>query len=179
MYYDRDYSKEVFKDPIGNWRTLTLFFETSRPSTKANFTPPFTLKDADHTDKDGVVYKSLRKIYIESEDPTEYSFAMKVFNSWDCWVAIKKNALIMQTINKWRDELEVRLRSKGVTTLIEDAASDKSRSKISSSKYLSEKGWMDEDKRGRPSKKKIQEEALKISRVKEEVDADIIRMGIV
>ena len=59
-------------DKMGKYRTQSLFLEIGYGDDAI-----FTLKDQDHV-HDGKTYLSLRKMYLEFNDPTEYQFANEV-----------------------------------------------------------------------------------------------------
>ena len=81
-----------YLDEKGAFRTASLFHEKCLTD---NLTAPFTLKDFDYISL-GVEYKSLKLIYINFEDVTEYEFAIYIFGSY--------NHLIMVTfINTGND----------------------------------------------------------------------------
>lgn len=151
------------------YRTDSLFYEFRRPG----YTPLWSIKEDDH-EVNGVVYPSLKKIYMEYDDPTEYSFAMDVFGSWKHWQQIFSTRFFQKQVALWREEMEIKLRSKGIRAVIQEVVDGKA--KMTAAKYLSDRGWLNEEKKGRPSKKKIETEAKKIARIHEEVDEDLERM---
>jgi hypothetical protein len=140
------YTREQLKDEIGNFRTLSLFLETNVTS----HTALFTLKDDDY-EKDGVQYLSLKRLYLSYDDPTEWEFVMAVFGNWRHWQRIIGNKILFSYIEQWRDEQEIKLRSKGIKSLVR-----MSKDKDSAAKWLAEGAW--KGKRGRPSKAEIERE---------------------
>ena len=167
--------KTLLKDDQGRWRTRSIFFETSEPGLREQYPPLYTLKDEPHTIY-GVTYPSARQIYLEERDLTEYSAAMKLLGSWRHWKWLCSVQWFQEYIQEWRDELEVILRSEAIRGIAKDASSE-SRTRITSAKWMAEKGWAKDDKRGRPSKKKIEKEAKIHNRIAEELDDDIERMS--
>ena len=143
---------------------------------REKFTPLYTLKDEDH-EVEGVVYKSARNIYLAQRDPTEYEAAQVLFGSWRHWKFMVKSCKWFRIkVEEWRDELEVQLRSEAIREIVADTTSTKSRSSISSAKWLADSGWKTEDGRGRPSKKAVAKEAKIQGRMAEELEEDIERM---
>jgi hypothetical protein len=138
MSFIPDRSK--FKDNTGKYITQNLFLEFSYDTEKA----VYTFNDEDKEYK-GVVYPSLRKLYLETADPTEYEFACKYLWGWEHWQRIVANKVLKAEIDKWRDELEVKLRSKGVKAVL--AITEGS---FNAAKWAADGGW--DVKRGRPSK---------------------------
>ena len=138
-----------YKDVMGRPRTQSLFYEYRTE----NYTPIFTLKPYNHTVK-GVTYPSLKLIYMDLvifPEEGEYNFAMQVFgeDGWTHWMKLIGNQLLyVNVFQGWREELEVRYRSRAIQDLI-----DASGVSVSASKYVAEKGW--EKKAGRPTKESV------------------------
>ena len=57
-------------------QTKALFFETTLPEYRLEMEPEWTLKEKDHLANDGKLYRSMKKIFLEMEDVTEYEFAL-------------------------------------------------------------------------------------------------------
>jgi hypothetical protein len=153
----------------GVWLTKALFWEERHP----DYTPSFTLRDEDRTEN-GVTYPSLKRIYLEYSDPTEYSFAIEVIGSWDHWQTLAKSFVFRPYIQKWRDELEVKLRSEALRAMRETAKHEGSKG-TTAAKYLAEKGW--EKKAGRPSNAEIERQKKIHSGITSEIEADAERLG--
>lgn len=160
----------MFKDTGGKWLTLALFWEERHPK----YEPSFTLKDYD-IERDGKQLPSLKHIYLSFEDPTEYSFATEVLGGWEHWQALCDSYKLKPYIAKWRDELEIKLRSTAIRAMVNSAKVDGSKG-LSAAKYLAEKGW--EKKRGRPSKDEVEKERKIAAGVSKEIADDLARMGI-
>jgi len=131
----------------------------------------FTTKDKDYKYK-GKLYPSLKKLYLEYEDPTEYGFVMKYLVSWSQWKKLCANQRTLLEIEQWREELELKLRSQAVKDMIDQSAEGGS---FQASKWLSDRGW---DKRaaGRPSKKEQLKEQRMKDKISNEFDSDIVRL---
>lgn len=163
----------MFKDSTGNWLTQALFYELSymRPDYVQ-----FTLKDQDiEVELNGVTktLPSIKRLFVESGDPTEYVFATTVLGGWQHWKKIcKGNKALAPHIEEWREELEVSLRSQGVRQLAEHARGEKG---MQASKWLAEKGW-EEKKRGAPSKDEKARELKIQTKITEEVEDDLARI---
>lgn len=160
-----------YKDDQGRFLTRALFFETSGiAGTRDKYPPPFTLKEDDYKD-----YKSLRKIYLEYEDPTEYSFAIEVFGSWDHWQRLLNTEWFIPHIEDWRLELETKMESKGIKRMVELAKKD---DKGVSAKWLASKGWKTGSNRGRPSNAEVQGERKRQARSSKDTLEDAERLGL-
>ena len=114
--------------------------------------------------------KSLRSYYLDIADPTEYQFAKECTLGWDHWKRLTENKMIRSEVDKWREELEVALRSEGVLSIV--TASEEN---FQAAKWLADKGWS-KNSPGRPSKSDIEREKRVANRVNEGFGADIIRM---
>ena len=134
-----------FKDDKGGFRTLSLFLEIDYDKDHCMY----TLKDYDHEWK-GRKCLSLKLLYLEMADPTEYAFAEKYFYNWSHWQKICRNTKLKKYVDEWRDELEVKLKSLGVRNMISTAYTGSSKDMTAASKWLSDKGW-DKRKAGAPT----------------------------
>jgi len=161
--------KKVLKDVQGRYRTQSLF----REFYIKDLEPLWSLKDED---SQGIL-PSLKKLYIECEDPTEYEFAMQAFGSWNHWIKIKSSAAIKTFIEDWPIELEVSLRSKGIRLVAQEAIDGKS--KFHAAKFLAEGQWKKSDnKRGRPSKEELHRELKIAAKLESEIGEDAARLGL-
>lgn len=81
-----------------------------------------------------------KKAFIEAADPTEYRFALETVGDWEEYEYIKSNSKILRDeLVKWHRELEVKIRSDALSTLVRDSTTDDSKSAPSSAKWLEEK----------------------------------------
>lgn len=123
----------------------------------------FTLKDDDYEYK-GKLYLSLKKLYLEMEDVGEYEFATTYLLGWQHWQRICSNKAVLAHIEVWREELELKLRSRAIKQIIKKSTFETG---INASKFLAEKGW-EKRKAGRPTKEDVERETR--------IQADINRM---
>lgn len=158
-------SHPEFKDSMGRYRTLSLFYETN---TSAE-TPVFTLKP-----KDTHNYISMKRLYLEYADPTEYSFAIAVLGSWEHWQRLSNCDWFQKHVVEWRDELEVKLRSEAITEMRDLAMSGNK----DAAKWLADRGW-NKHKVGRPTKEEVQSERVKAARIADGLTEDAARIGLV
>jgi len=159
-----------FKNSNGVLLLQALFFETA-PSKD---TVVYTLKNTDHNG-----YPSLYRLYMEADDPTEYTFAMEHLDSWEHWEALCNSSFFKPYIEKWRRELEVRQKARALAQIKAESLSG-SRNSFAASKYLLERGWepkdKDSSKRGRPSKEEIKAKADEIFKDLSRVSGDFDRL---
>jgi len=159
----------TFRDSVTTqWLTHDLFLET----TTQLGTAVYTLRDEDVI-KDGKTYKSLGKLYVESDDPTEYTFATQHLGGWAHWTYLKANATsrIKNLISDWKIELEAKLVSQSIKQIAEVAAGGS----VQASRWLAERSWKP-TKRGRPSKEEIEGERKFQARLEDEISDDLERI---
>lgn len=157
---------EKFKGSQGHWLGQTLFLETCKGDTSKVL---YSLKDFDREYK-GTKYPSIRKIFVQLEDPTEYLIATEYFGGWEHWKVLC-NTTLKNVIADWRDELEVRVRAKGLKTIRQlSEEGDRQAAKI-----LLDKGW---EKRtaGAPSKQEKENHLKQQAQVLSMVDNDLRRV---
>lgn len=161
--------KTLFKDAKGRYITQGLFFEFAQ-------NPEYSVYTLDGEDKDNKGTRavrpliSLKKRYLQMEDPFEYEFATTWLYDWDHWQRICANKVLRRHIDKWREELEIKIRAGGFQQILEKAVEGD----IQAIKYVSDRGW---DKRvGRPSKEAQIKEQRVQERIEDEFEADIVRL---
>lgn len=150
---------------MGRPLTQSLFLEIGY-----NESAVYTLKEIDHI-HNGKTYPSLKRLYLECNDPTEYNFAIKYLLGWKHWLRLCENKGLKGHIQEWRDELEVKIRAEAIKQTISSAQAGS----WQASKWLADRGW-DTRGAGRPSAAE-KEKAAKINElVQDEYGADILRM---
>lgn len=155
-----------FKDKQGKWFTQALFLEMGyKPQAM------FTLDDKDKT-YEGVIYPSLKRLYLEAEDPTEYDISVSHLGGWNHWKRLRGNKLIAKHLDEWKEELNVKLTAKGVKLAVKIASEGGT---FQAAKWLADTGW---EKRiaGRPSKDEVEGELKKQARDADDFSADILRV---
>lgn len=141
-----------YRDSTYNYLTKALFWETNVFSDRAGCL--FTLKSREHKG-----FPSLHLIYMEMQDPTEYSFALECFEGWEHWNRICNTKWFAPYIEAWRQELAVKLASQGLATIVDEVKSG-GKGALVAAKYLVEKGWVPvaekpKRPRGRPPKEAV------------------------
>lgn len=152
--------------------TNQLFYENYKDNGKAIF----TLKDRDFADPTGKIYFSLKKLFLESDDPTEYTFAITVFGSWKLWNKVKSCKLMRDLIPEWKEELEIKMKSQAQLKIVE-ISNSKSPNAMQAAKYVDQEIFK-RHRRGRPSKEEVQSELKKEAKVSAQVKEDMERLGI-
>lgn len=156
-----DIDKSKFKDDRGRYIVQGLFLED-------RYNPDMAVYTFDGEDKEykGKMFPSLKRLYLEHCDPTEYSFARKYLYDWDHWKRLRKNAVVGRHIDQWKAELDLYLMSEGVSSLINLAVNEGS---YQASKWLADRGW-DKSERGRPSKEDIEGQIKKMAQAEYDND---------
>ncbi len=130
-----------FKDEKGRWLTQAIFYECYRDNE--TYPPIYTLKEDDYKG-----FKSIKKIYLSLEDPTEYKLATKYLGGWEHWKCICECTFFKPHVAAWREELEIKMKCKELEEIINDPNKT-----FVAKKFLINKEW--EVKRGRPSKEEL------------------------
>lgn len=133
----------------------------------------YSIKDEHHEDEHGF-YPSLRQLYLEVGDPTEYEFATRYLLGISHWLQLANNKRMKPIVEEWRFELEYKLRSAAAFQIIKQSA----KGAWQASKWLADKGWDDRDA-GRPSNEEIDRETKIQSRLRDEYEEDARRLQLV
>lgn len=157
--------RKLFLDSSGKPLTQSLFLEL-------HYTPQavYTLKEIDH-EYNGKIYPSIKRLYLEEEDPTEYNFASKHFLGWKHWARLSETRVLRPYVREWRDELEYKLRSKAVKQIMDSALGGS----FQAAKWFMDRGWVNRAP-GRPSKEELEREKRIQENLKDEYSADVIRL---
>ena len=161
-----------YKDTMGRWLTESLFYETASNQSMAVYTlKPYHLKT-----KDGRELMSLKQLYIDSADPTEYTFTTTHLGGWAHWQRLLNSVKLRPYFDEWREELEIMLRSQAVRSMMHTAVSEGAKG-TTAAKWLADKGWL--EKRGRPTVAEKRKELKKQMMIKDEVAEDAERLGLI
>lgn len=155
-------------DPFGRYRTYSLFIE--KPTEGMD--PLWTLKDIEYKG-----YPSLKQIYFSYEHipGLEYDFAIEIIGSWEHWDKLSNTSGLRSIFKEWRDELEIRNRSRALRSII-GTAKESTAAGTTAAKYLVERGYA--SKRGRPSKEEVERERKIQVGVEKDLEDDLARVGL-
>lgn len=163
--------KNKFHDNQNRLITRNLFKETSARKEQVLYS--FSREDVD-------TIPSLYKLYMAEADLTEFDFARKYFDSYQHWKRICQTSWFHPHIVEWREELELSIRSKALSSLIK-----RSESSTEIAKYLLNNNWVSKihennpsvNLRGRPSKEEIKGHLTLITntQIKEQSDYERIK----
>jgi len=135
----------------------------------------YTLKNEDLV-IEGKVYPSLKKLYLDYSDTTEYLFAKDFFEDLDHWNILCSMPFFLSYIAKWRTELELKLKAEALQAILKEAKEGK----YDAHKFFATKAWIDKTqdpkRRGRPTKSEIDKTARELAFLASDVDDDLKRI---
>lgn len=173
-----------YKDVRNKFRTESLFLETYSYDIldPTVYQPVWTLKEFDHPLHPNHIFydhfpdhtvPSLRRVYMAYSDPSEYKFAMEVFGSDRHWKLLTGLKFFQPLVAEWRESLQAKLQAEAVDTIRAISKSD-SKSALQAAKWLAEKGYLQKEVKGRPSKqdiaRKVVEEVTQDKMLKEDAE---------
>lgn len=163
-----DYSSK-YRNVNGLAYTKGLFQEMATTED----TVLYTLKD-----QDTYGLPSLYRLYMEVADPTEYRFATQYMDGWGHWEDLCLCPWFKPYIDRWRRELEVRIRSEALNRITREAMDGNEKTLMQSNRYLAEGTWMPKDMRkaGRPTKAMIEKETKRLADIEKQVEEDLQRV---
>ena len=136
----------------------------------------YTLKDFTH---DG--FQSLYQLYMGYNDLTEIKVAQECFEGWEHWQMVCNSSWFKPYIARWREELELRIRSKALANVL-DVANDKyDKQRYEANKFLLSGSWKTKTEKeavGRPSKEKIKADAQLLFEKSRKEEDDYKRLGL-
>ena len=112
--------RKKLQDSRGRPLTQSLFLEIGYKTEFA----VYTLDDVDKIYK-GKTYPSLKRLYLEAEDPVEYTFACEHLLGWKHWQRLCNNKITGAHIDEWREELELKMRSQAIQEIVEISTTEK------------------------------------------------------
>lgn len=147
-----------------------LFFEETADKASA----VYTLKNWDH-----LGYPSMYRLFLEADDPTEYTFATAYLDGWDHWEILCACTWFKPYVSKWRRELEVRAKARALLAIKDLAANKTAKESYQANKFLINGGWKEKTSgrgAGRPSKEEVQKEAQRLAQDSKTIDDDFNRI---
>lgn len=166
------YTKNPFRNSNGSRYTLSLFYELTGSDKQ---TVRYTLKDVDHKG-----YPSLKRLYLEEGDTTEYLFSIKHLDGYEHWQMIANAEWFKPFITQWREELRVKKEAEYIQKL-QDIADSDGKDRSSAIKTLLERVRKAKEgpKRGRPLHPYQNDIETSLQRSKaQETLSDLNRLGI-
>lgn len=160
-----------YKSDQGQWLTRALFFDLMQDVRLEDwvYQPVFTL----YEDRKG--YINARKTFVELGDPTGYQWAMKYLGDWNHWLKLMKAPWFVAAYETWISELNTKLKSEAIGTIREIAAVE-GKSQLPAARFLAE--LEKSSQRGRPSKAEVDANLKRQTKVLEQEDEDLARIGL-
>lgn len=153
----------------------SLFIDFSQ--YRDTVTPPvYTLQK-----EDGEL-PSLYKLYMECEDLTEWEFANKHLAGWDHFEVLLTSSKFVKHLDKWRRDLEQKLKSKAFKAL-QLIAEEGGKNSFEANKLILNGKWKEATEtikapRGRPSKRELDKIANEEHEATKSIREDLKRLGI-
>lgn len=151
--------------------------------------PIFTLRTSDWTlpesnqfyrPNDSNLLKSIYQLYLEYDDPSEYSFATGTFgpDGWSHWLKIRKCSFFKEVYDKMKAALRAKLESEALQSVRQVARTTTGTQALQAAKWLHD-SVQPKSTKGRPSKEQVQQEARKLAQENKDAVTDSARIGIV
>jgi hypothetical protein len=135
----------------------------------------YTLKDDDHS-FGGLSFLSFYKLYMQTEDPTEYLFAKTYLDGWQHWELLCRAPWFKPYLVRFRTELDLGIRAAALQRIKGESKSN-SKNAFTANRFLLEKGWISkESTRGRPSNDEITRKAQEVLQDSQILDEDFQRI---
>jgi hypothetical protein len=117
----------------GRSKTLELFIEYKWNPDNAIYTS----KD-EHYEFKGKTFYSLKKLYLDCCDPTEYVFANTFLLNYGHWDRVSQSIILRDKVEQWRKELALKLQAEGLRNCIQAVREGN----LTMSKWLANQGWV-------------------------------------
>lgn len=169
---------QPFISSIGTYFTSQLFYERQvlMHSEKKVGKPVFTL----HKDIPGLI--NFGKRYVALEDPTGYKVTQELLNGdFIHWGYLMRSSWFIAAKEKWDEELDAKLTSKGLDA-IQGIAKEEEASpaiRLQAAKFLATKGYQPKTtkKRGRPTSLEVESELKHATELQTTINEDLARIG--
>ena len=150
-----------WQNDTGQWYTAGLFLEKATHGIES---VAYTLS-FDDKEVNGVVYPGFYRLYLELEDPTEYEVATTLVGGLEHWTAITNSKILAGEVASMRNWLNLRLKSKGMRKIIEQAPES-----FQAAKYLVDQSWLDKQAKAkvRRSTRPVQDKVVEL--YKDDID---------
>lgn len=161
--------KSRFKNSNGTFYTQGLFYETCGVDKSSAV---YTLKDRDH---EGL--PSLKLLYLQAKDITEYKFAQEHLGGLEHWEKLLSCGWFEDYLYIWRKELLLQLKSEALAR-IQNIAREGGKESFVANRFLLQEfdKQSKQPKRGRPSNSEIKKAAHEIATETKQLDDDYNRL---
>ena len=152
------------------FKTISCFYETN--ANEATEPAPYYLGSLDVPGK-----VSVRQIYMDAGDLSDYTFAMELVGVWEHWEAIRDSSWFKPYHERYRAELEAKIRSQAIARYAEAAK----KGEPTALKWFADKAWTkgsDEGRgKGRPSKAEKERRLNEMAQEDRDAQAALRRMN--
>ncbi len=164
------------RDPFSNQMYLKRLFIEGYYGANDIDGIAYTLKDQDH-ELHGKVFKSLYKLYCEMNDSTEIHFAQTYLSGLEHWNRLTECSWFKPYIQRWREELRLKRRSKYLSE-IETIAAEEGKMQLAALKILLQESNPEKDqtRRGRPTTLEVQKELKRAAEDLQDSETDYERI---
>lgn len=150
----REFSKLGGRKPIKN--LFIEFAETAEEKENAKYS-----------------FEEFHQIFLEEKDMTEYKAAIRCVGTWSEWLRFKEQwPLLRNSIEKWKDELEVKMQSDAMTKLLSLVTCKSDQTAANVCKFLVQSGYNKREGAGRPSKQEMAKQAKELARIAADTDEE-------
>ncbi len=137
----------------------------------------YTLRREDREvviDGETKVLPSIRRLYLETMDPTEYEFANLYFEDLEHWEMVANSPFLADHVASWRKELKVKIKSEAYKQIAQEAFMG-GRNTFQANKYLYESST---PTKASKAEQKTQDEIENLAQDDKQIMADLVRLGI-
>ena len=147
--------------PTGNFDTKEHFDEIIQKRANGEYKTKFKGTTGAHLliglfeGPDSIyTFDEMRKNYLEMEDLLEYEFAEKYFDGWVHWEKLLANPKVREQIEQWRKELDLKVRSRALQSLMQEASDYQNRGFVQANRYLLDRGYLKKEVEETPKTKR-------------------------
>lgn len=174
--YPQDFTPQTppFKSCKNQWYTAVLFRErwVDTPIEDRVIDCQFSL----YNDYPHLI--NCKSTFIELNDPTGYSWAMKYLGSWEHWERLLRAPWFQEAVETWVRELKIKLKQEAIQK-VRKIAQGSSPQSLPASKYLAGADWEGpKTTRGRPSKEELRGKLKESVKQIEQEQEDMKRIGL-
>lgn len=153
----------------GKGRPPSISYFIERPNDE--YPTLYTLHEEDQGK-----YKSLKRLYLEEQDLTEYDFATKYIpKGFKAWERLCREPYFKMHLDQWRKELTLKIKAQELKRIM-DLARQGGKEGHQASRFLVTKGYIDKDPKGRPSKQEVINETKRLAEYEMTLDEDYDRL---
>lgn len=151
-----------------------LFWEVALDHSKCLYTLRRDDREVTLDDGTQVTIPSIRRLYLDCMDPTEYDFANKYFEDFEHWELVANSPFLAEHVASWRKELKIRIKSEAYKQIAQEAFMG-GRNSFQANKYLYEGST---PAKATKAERQAQDEIESLASDDKQLTADLVRLGI-